>query len=198
VALDLRQQLAAQFPQLEHQLAFYARGSKHPPYNHKDVRDSLSQFCEQILPLSPLKDPRNKEIKIVKGNFPKLADLEHKTLTRDEFPASQIVKCIEEGTFDPSDYQTPESSRISTLFWLPELVQDPDAIYRNGHKIIAGNEIYVRVYDKQGRRVKLLFTMDIKNAKNGELIRTVPVTSFMTDSQKVIDFISGQPLYARK
>ena len=71
----------------------------------------------------------------------------------------------------------------------------PDAIYRNGHKIIAGDEVYVRVYDKLGSRVKLLFTMDIR--KNGKVIRTVPVTSFLTDPDTVINFITGQPLYRK-
>jgi hypothetical protein len=80
VAIDLRQQLAAQFPQVEHQLAFYAVGSKHPPYNEKNVGDTLAQFCQDILPLSPIEDPRKKQVKIVKGNFPKLIHLEHKSL----------------------------------------------------------------------------------------------------------------------
>lgn len=196
MALDLRQQLAAQFPQLEHQLAFYERGSQHPPYNHASVAETLIRFCDEILPRSPFEDPRQKRVSLVKGNFPKLVDLEHKTLKREDFPAFQVIKCIEDGTFNPDHYQIPDGSRISTLFWLPEVITDPDSIYRNGHKQIAGDEVYVRVYDKQGAPVKLFFTMD-KRDKKGSIIRTVPVTSFLTDPAKVINFITGQPLYRR-
>ena len=196
MGLDLRQQLAEHFPRLEHQLAFYARGAKHPPYNHASVADTLARFCAEILPMSPLEDPRKKRVSIVKGNFPKLVDLEHKTLKKKDFPAFQIIECIENGSFDPDHYEIPDLSRIRTLFWLPEVIQDPDAIYKNGHKIIAGDEVYVGVYDKDGSKVKLLFTMD-KYDKKGKYIRTVPVTSFLTDPEMVINFVSGQPLYQR-
>ncbi|MGA2046760.1 MAG: hypothetical protein ABSG96_03665 [Terracidiphilus sp.] len=195
MALDLRQQLAAQFPQLEHQLAFFARGSRHLPYNEADVAGTLIRFSAEILPISPLVDPRGKQVSIVKGNFPKLVDLEHKTLKKQDFPAFQVLECIENGTFDPAHYVIPDSSRMKTLFWLPEVIQDPDAIYKNGHKIIAGHEVYVRVYDKMGSKVKLFFTMDISN--KGKYVRTVPVTSFLTDPEMVINFVSGQPLYQR-
>lgn len=195
MAIDLRQQLAARFPQVEHQLAFYAAGSKHPPYNERNVTDTLVQFCQDILPLSPIEDPRKEQVKIVKGNFPKLIHLEHKILTREDFPANQIIESIEKGIFNIDDYDISDKSRIKTLFWLPEVVMAPDAIYRNGHKLIAGDEVYVRVYDKLGSRVKLLFTMDIR--KNGRIVRTVPVTSFLTDPDMVINFITGQPLYRK-
>jgi len=195
MTLDLREQLAAAFPQVEHQLVFYARGAKHPPYNEMSVPDTLIRFCQDILPLSPLVDPLNRRVSIVKGNFPKLVDLEHGTLRKEDFRASEMIKCIENRTFDPHHYQIPDSSRMKTLFWLPDVITDPDAIYRNGHKIIAGDEVYVRVYDKMGSKVKLLFTMGVK--QKGRLIRTVPVTSFLTDPEMVINFITGQPLYRR-
>ena len=195
MTLDLRQQLAAAFPQAEHQLAFYARGAKHPPYNEKSVADTLAQFCQEVLPLSPLLDPREKQVSIVKGNFPKLIDLEHRTLTRGDLSAIEIIRSIEDGTFEPEHYQISDSSRMKTLFWLPDVVRDPDAIYKNGHKIIAGDEVYVRIYDKLGSRAKLLFTMDIQ--RKGKIIRSVPVTSFLTDSEMVMKFIAGQPLYRR-
>jgi len=192
---DLKEQLARAFPQIEHQTAFYAKGSRHPAYNHKSIADTFQQFKEAMLP-GPFIDPRGKKISIVKGNFPKLIDLEHQTLSREEIKASEIIQSIEDGTFNEGLYSIEDSSRITTLFWIPELIRDPDAIYRNGHKIIAGDEVYVRVYDKLGSKVKLLFTMDI--AKGRKIIRTVPITSFLTDPNMVINFITGQPLYRRK
>jgi hypothetical protein len=193
---DLRQKLIAALPQLQHQLAFDVKGALHPAYNEKDVPASLEQFCTDILPASPFVDPRGKAISIVKGNFPKLIHLEHNTLTKDELKASQIIKSIEDGSFRLEDYSIEDAARISTLFWLPELIKDPDSIYQNGHGIIAGDEVYVRVYDKLGPKVKLLFTKDIQDGK-GKLIRTVPVTSFLTEPRKVTNFIAGQPIFRR-
>jgi hypothetical protein len=192
---DLRQQLAKAFPQVEHQLAFFEKGSRHPLYNDLSCAATLKKFCDDFLPLSPFVDPRGKAVQIVKGNFPKLVDLAHKTMSREDFPARKIIECIENGTFDMEHYQSMELARMKTLFWLPEVITNPDAIYKNGHKIIAGNEVYVRVYDKMGSKVKLLFTMDI--LRRGKIIRTVPVTSFLTDPGMVINFISGQPRYQR-
>lgn len=192
---DLRQQLAAAYPQVEHQLAFYGCGSPHPPYNEGDCKETLERFCKELLPRSPLIDPRKKEVSIVKGNFPKLVDISHKTLSKEEFPASSIVRCIEDGTFCLDHYKPMETARMRTLFWLPEVICDPDSIYKNGHKIIAGDEVYVRVYNKMGSRVKLVFTQSLY--RQGKRIRTVPITSFMTDPEMVIRFVAGQPLYRK-
>jgi len=59
------------------------------------------------------------------------------------------------------------------------VLRDPDAIYPNAHKIVAGDEVYVRVYDKMGSNVKLAFAQDIK--KHSKLISTVVITSFSAD-----------------
>lgn len=192
---DLRQQLARRYPQVEHQLAFYARGSKHLPYNDKSIADTLIQFCQEFLPQCPLVDPRQKQVSIIKTNFVKLVGLKHRTLDKEDCPASQIIKRIENGTFEMGEYQIEDCSRMNTLFWLPELICDPDAIYRNGHKLIAGDEVYMRVYAKMGSRVKLVFTQDIR--RGSSIVKTVPITSFLTSSAEVINFVTGQPLYRR-
>ena len=193
---DLREQLAAAFPEHEHKLLFYAKGCKHPPYNNLSVPETLTRFCSDLLPECPLADPRGKRVSIVKGNFPKLAGLEHLVLKKDELSASDIIRQIEGGYFDLGHYDTAKDDRLRTLFWIPEVVRDPDAIFRNAHKIVVGDEVYVRVYDKMGSKVKLVFTMGIK--KGNQLIRTVPVTSFLTDPKTAISYVKGKPLYGRK
>jgi len=192
---DWKEQLAKLAPESAHLRLFYAVGSKRPPYNELSVLESLKKFCAELLPLSPFIDPRKKQIKIVKNNFPKLAGMEHMTLTRDELRAGDIINAIENGTHDSEDYDPTRDDRIRTLFWLPEVLTDPDAIYRNGHRIVAGNRVYVRVYDKMGSKVKLAFTLD--NHKDRRLIRTVVVTSFLTNPADAISFVKGQPLYQR-
>jgi hypothetical protein len=192
---DWKEQLARIAPASAHLRLFYAIGSAKPQYNELPVLESLKKFCADFLPLSPFIDPRKKEIKVVKNNFPKLAGLQHMTLDRDELTAGDIIAAIENGTFDPGDYDPTRDDRIQTLFWLPEVLTDPDAIYRNGHRIVAGNRVYVRVYDKMGSKVKLAFTLDYH--KNRRLIRTVVVTSFLTNPADAISCIKGEPLYER-
>ncbi len=196
---EFRELLAQVFPEAEHKLLFYAKGAKHPPYNDLDVLDSLKAFCSELLPQCPLVDPRKKSIQMVKSNFPKLADLEHLTLTRQKFSATDIVDCIENGTFSADDYRLMRKERLRCLLWLPEVICDPDAIYRNAHKIVAGDEVYVRVYDKMGSKVKLAFTMDIRDKKDKtRIVKTVVVTSFLTDPATAVSYVRGEPLYRRK
>jgi hypothetical protein len=195
MALDLRQDFAKAYPEADHLKEFTGKGSRHPGYNDLDCAATLVKFCAELLPQSPFTNPLGKQVKIEKGNFTKLVHLEHLTLTREEFSAKAIIGCIEDGTLNLAHYAPMEQDRMRTLFWIPELITDPDAIYRNGHENIVGNEVYVRNYDKMGSKIKLLFTMDIM--KNRKYIRTVPVTSFLTDPEKIASFVSGQPKYRR-
>jgi hypothetical protein len=192
----LREQLAAALPEHEHKLLFYAYGNEHPPYNMLSILLTIKKFCSEVLPACPLVDPRNKRISIVKSNFAKLAGLEHRILPKNELSASDIIRSIENGSFNPEHFDSSRLDRLRTLFWIPEVLCDPDAIYRNAHKIVAGDEVYVRIYNKMGSKVKLVFTMDIK--KGGRVIRTVPITSFLTDPETAISYVRGQPLYAKK
>jgi hypothetical protein len=179
-----------------HRELFFGAGAACSALNSLGVSGTLNRFCLEFLPQCPLADPRGKEVRIVKSNFPKLADLEHAHLPREVLSASMIVQAIEDGSFDPTHYREMRVERIQTLFWVPDCIRDPDAIFRNGYKMIAGDEVYVRVYNKSGSKVKLVFTMDIK--KNGSIVRTVPVTSFFTNSRRASLFVKGAPLYIRK
>ena len=93
------------------------------------------------------------------------------------------------------DYGPQEQDRMQTLFWIPDVLADPDAIYRNGHTVVAGDEVYVKVFDKPKPQIKLVFTMDKPAGKN---IKTVPVTSFLTSRNRAIRMIKGPPLYLKK
>lgn len=193
---SFRDLLAAALPEHKHKLLFYRAGNKRPEYNKLSVKESLVKFCAELLPICPLRDPRGKKISIVKANFPKLAGVEHLTLSKEELSASAIIKSIENDTFDLGHYKEDRDDRLRTLFWIPEVLCTPDAIYKNAHKIVVGDEVYVRVYNKMGGRVKLIFTMDLK--QRGVVIRTVPITSFLTDEATAISYVKGEPLYPQK
>jgi hypothetical protein len=181
----------------DHTTLFQAKGCSCPSFNGLSVTDTLAKFCSELLPQCPIIDPRGKAITILKSNFPKLISLEHLTLPRKQLTASQIVASIENGTFDLAQYRPQEIDRIQTLFWIPQVLSGPDAIYRNGHKVVGGDEIYVRVYDKKRPQVKLVFTMEIMGS-GGQLIKTVPVTSFLTSRNRALRMVKDLPLYVRK
>jgi hypothetical protein len=42
------------------------------------------------------------------------------TLSREQFPASQIIASIENGTFDLAQYRPQEIDRMQMLFWIPQ------------------------------------------------------------------------------
>jgi hypothetical protein len=192
---EFADQLLAAISADDHTQLFHARGCRCPRLNTLDVPSTLSKFVSEFLPLCPLSDPRGKSVRILKSHFPKLAGIKHATLSKEEFLASQIIEAIEVGTFDEADYMSDREERKHMLFWIPDVIQDPDAIYKNGHKI-AGDEIYVKVYDKKGSKVKLVFTIDVR--KKGKLISTVPVTSFITDADRAKEMVTGEPIYRRK
>lgn len=193
MGLDLREQLMQAVPDLAHQGVFFGDGRLPPEYNTLTIPETLDKFCADLLPRSPLIDPLGSQFRLVKGNFAKLVDLKHK-LGRDEYKASRIIRDIEDGRFDKQDYCDMDESRIRTLFWLPSVICDPDAIYRNGHKIVAGDRVYARVYKKMGSRIKLVFTMDVKTKKEQFM---VPVTSFLTDPETAVKCVKGLPLYQK-
>jgi hypothetical protein len=190
---DLGEELARALGFEDYEI-FRAKGSKHPPYNTLSVAESLANFAAEMLPASPIIDPRGKRISIIERNFPKLAGLQHKTLSKKKWRATDIVAAIKQGTLDLGEYDPSRDDRLRTLFWLPELLRDPDAIYKNAHRIVEGNEVYVRVYDKMGSTVKLAFTLDIKD-KKGRIINTVPITSFLTDPKTAMSYVKGKPIY---
>lgn len=187
---DFAEKLAAVLP--ERIRLFYAPGRKHPPYNDLGVLDTFSKFKNEFLPQCPLKDPLGRQIQVGTINFRKLLNLKHKELG-DAARAWKIIEEIEEGLFDASKYDLPRD-RIRTLFWIPEIIIDPDAIYRNNHPNIKADEVFVCVYDKDGSKVKLVFTAAFgkKPAQRVEI-----VTSYLTNSGDAIKCIKGEPLYVR-
>lgn len=160
-------------------IVVYEKGSKHPPYSDLDVTESFLRFEAEMLPLSPLTDPRDKKIQIIENNFPKFLNLEPK---KQGDPARPIVlvRALKAGTFNPDKYNW-ERDRIRDLFWVPEVVTQPDGIYKNAHCVIAADEVYVKVYEKLGSTVKLVFTKDVTPH------HTVIVTSYLTTPVRAID-----------
>jgi hypothetical protein len=185
----LRDQLAAAFSSEKHKLNLYKKGRTRPPYNDLNVEQTLKKFKEDFLPMCPLTDRLGREIKVGLHNFRKLAGIEHKSI--EEIRAWQVVQEIENGAFNLDNY-TVEEDRIRTLFWVPDVLGDPDAIYKNAHATIRAEEVFLCVYDKLGSNIKLVFTSTFGESRNR---RREIVTSYLTDAKGALSCIKGQPIY---
>ena len=188
---DFREQLGQAFPDDKHQLLFFRQGSPAPPYNHLSPVETFAKFVAEFLPLCPLRDRLDRDIRVEDTNFKKLINLKHKVLG-DAARAVKIVEELANGTFKVDDYHPIAPDRIRTLFWVPDVIRDPDAIYKNNHGVIKADEVFVRVYDKTGSKVKLVFTSAFGPKFN---LRYEIVTSYLTEPKTALTCISGKPLY---
>ncbi len=191
---DLRAALINAFPKGDPRRIFYARGRKHPPYNELSIVESFKKFKTDFLPLCPLPDPLDRMIRIEDTNFRKLINLKHKTLG-DAARAYKIIDELENGTFDASNYEEIECDRIRTLFWVPDVIRDPDAIFKNNHGVVKADEVFVYVYDKLGSKIKLAFTSTFGPKFNP---RVEIVTSYLTDERTAMFCAKGKALYVRE
>lgn len=193
VGLDCKGLTGKVLPVYDHKLIFDAKGRKQPPSNKLDVIQTFAKFKAEFLPICPLEDPLGRDIKVEAVNFRKLLNLKHKTLG-DKAKAWKVVEEIEQGTFNIEDYTLPED-RIRHLFWIPELINDPDAIYKNSHAVVKADEVFICVYDKLGAKIKLAFTSTVvfKPTRRVEI-----VTSYITDAKTALKCIKGDPIYLRQ
>lgn len=194
MAGSLRDALRAALPDEDPRKIFYALGRRHPPYNDLGILDTFNKFKAEFLPLCPIKDRLDRMIRIVDTNFRKLANLKHLTLGAAA-RAYRITEELENGTFDASHYAPLEPDRLRTLFWIPDVLKDPDAIFKNNHGVVKADEVFVYVYDKGGSRIKLVFTSTFGPKVNP---RVEIVTSYLTDERTAMSCAKGKPLYLRK
>jgi hypothetical protein len=178
------------------------QASKHPPYNNMSVVDSHSRFCAEIVD-KEFCDPRGKNLVIREHNFPKLlgmkrADpqtgesiLDAHTGKPTKAKASRVLEQIKDGTFQDAAHYV-ERGRISTLFWIPDVIADPDAIHPNAHKVVAGDEVYVKRYAKLGNDVKIVVIGPGNDGKR------VIITSFLTKEQDLAKYVGFPPIWAKK
>jgi hypothetical protein len=189
---DLREQIALADPRSGHWLLFTETGAACPPLNHLTVMETFGKFVSDFLPQCPITDPRGKTIRIRKDNFPKFLNL----IVKPGFPPkkpSTIVEQIERGQFDALQYDWAPD-RIKSLFWVPDVISDPDAIYvkKTTYGRIRASEVYVKVYCKMGATVKLVFVDYFGKSRD-----PIFITSFWTDPQSAMKHCAGSPLHRR-
>jgi len=128
---DFRKQLSVVLPEMaaaayersNHLAVLDAEGSLHPEPNYLDISLTFQKFKAEFLPLSPLIDPRGRQILIRRTNFPKFLNLRHKDENQQK-RAHTILDEIEAGTFIEADYLF-EKERLRSLFWIPDVIRNP-------------------------------------------------------------------------
>jgi hypothetical protein len=200
---SLREQLAAAFPALTAaergideaiERVFGAAGVGHPPHNYLRVADTYVKFKKEFLPVCPLVDPKGRRISVRLHTFPKLLNLDVKPGFSPKKPHT-IVEHLEAGIFKEEEYEL-EQDRLQALFWVPDVVGDPDALFpkKKGHGKIPADHFYIKVYKTDGSPAKLVFTQVVGKQKKS----TIVVTSFLTSLSTARGYVGGAPLYVRK
>ena len=140
-------------------------------------------------------DPLGREVRFLDYQFPKLIQLQlkdHATGRAAVDPntgkplkakASLVLKDIRSGSFDSSLY-VRDVSRSQTLFWIPEVIRDPDSIHTNNHHLIQGESFYVKRYAKSGSPFKLVFT-----TLDQRLSASIVTTSFWVREKELRRFV---------
>jgi hypothetical protein len=183
---SFREQLALA---LQHKAFLFELGRKHPPYNDLSVEATYALFKEEFLAQCPILDKLGRSVKVEVTNFRKLLNLKLKNGEKKD--AWKVVDELETGKFDLSQYQM-EEDRIRTLFWIPEVLSEPDAVYKNGHCTVKADEVFICVFDKALSKVNLVFTATFGKKP---FTRIEIVTSYLTDAKGALGCITGEPLY---
>ncbi len=188
---SLRQQLAIALPS-QTQAHWLTPGAAPPKLNHLAVVDTYHRFEAEFLPQCPIVDPRGREIRLRSSNFPKFVKLTARAGVPHKKPTT-IVESIVAGTFKEADYEW-QKDRIQALFWVPDLLRDPDAIYIKtpSQGLIKAEEVYVKIYRRLGSPVKLVFVDYVGKHRD-----PIFITSFFTSLSTARKHCHGTPLYLR-
>ena len=190
LAIVLPEMAAAAYEESQHLKVLDGTGNLHPPQNYLGVAETFAKFKEEFLPLFPITDILGRKVLIRRNNFPKLLNLRTKDVSVLK-KAHTILEEIEAGTFIEGDYVW-EQDRIQALFWIPEIIVRPDAIYRKrrGFGVVEAEEVYLKIYKKQGSPVKVLFTQRVGPKRD-----RIVITSYVTSRSSAKLYTDGSPLY---
>ncbi len=151
---------------------------------------ALFERYEKELVGKYVSDPLGTRIWFMDYNFPKLIQLHFNG------NKARARKALEHLRSDQKRNETGYScdpNRSSTLFWIPEIITDPDSIHTNKHGRIIGDEVYVKRYAKAGACFKIVFTQI-----DQELNQRVVTTSFMTHEDRLQEFVTMPAKWEKK
>jgi hypothetical protein len=163
-------------------------GAPRPEYAlEASIADLFSRY-ERVLVGKFVEDPLGTRVWFRDYNFPKLIQLSFRgTKAKASIAINHLRRKSSEADYSFDAY------RAKTLFWIPDVIQNADAIYVNGHKRIAGDQVYVKRYAKAGSPLKVVFTQI-----DGDLNQRIVTTSFQTDDEGLKRFVNSPPMWSAK
>lgn len=148
-----------------------------PNYRFSTIAELYQQYCAR-LEGSCVTDPLGREIEFLAENFPHLVKLEFYNVKARIWVGAAAAIAVEQlkaKTFDESRYRIADLSRPRTLFWVPDILQNPDSIYDN--KRVNGTEVHIKKYQRMSGLAAIKVAL-VTGRPGGNRI---PVTSFWCD-----------------
>lgn len=140
-------------------------------------------------------DPRGTRVWFFDLNFPKLIKLQRPDPSTGKLvkaTASRVLPFLRNGSFREADY-TWDAGRASTLLWLPDVIIHPDSIHPNSHRVIVGDQVYVKRYAKAGSPFKVLYTLVAPDSGH-----RVPATSFWVPKDELKQYVAFPALWEKQ
>jgi hypothetical protein len=165
------------------------RGAPCPTYCYSGIAAHFERYVNELVG-KYVSDPLGVRIWFMDYNFPKLIQLH---FNGNKARASKALEHFRSENKNNETGYTCDPSRFSTLFWIPNILEDPDSIHTNAHGKILGDEVYVKRYAKAGACYKIVFT-EVDNDLNQRIV----TTSFMTPDDRLREFVSMPAKWERK
>lgn len=163
-------------------------GAPCPAYSFCSIAAMFKRYEKELVGKF-VADPLGTRVWFMDYNFPKLIQLQFRG---KKAKAHRAIQHLRTDSPHESEYSYDEN-RFSTLFWIPDVIVDPDSIHDNAHGVIVGDEVYVKRFAKAGSAFKLVFTM-----VDEELNQRVVTTSFLTQEDRLAEFVKMPPKWVRK
>jgi hypothetical protein len=165
-----------------------------PPYRCGNIAGIFEGY-EKELAGKTFTDPCGEKVSFFDYNFTKLVQLEIARASsgiRLKAKAARFLKEVRSGHLDESNY-TWDANRAQTLFWIPNVIQEPDSIHQSCHSIIMGDRVYVKRYSKAGAPYKVVFTTIDRSSQ----VRVV-TTSFLVPERRLTRFVQVPPTWKKR
>jgi len=164
------------------------QGAPCPPYCYCSIAAMFRRYEKELVG-TYVQNPLGTRVWFMDYNFPKLVQLKFRG---NKARAQRAIAHLRAHNPDESEYEC-DSNRFSTLFWIPDIIIDPDSIHDNAHGTIEGDIVYVKRYAKAGSDFKLVFT-----TVDEELNQRVVTTSFLSQENRLGQFVKTPARWVRK
>jgi hypothetical protein len=142
-----------------------------PPNNkYKSIAELFKRFQTELEGIC-VKDPCGEENRFYADNFPHLVKLEFyndKIGQWVDAKATLAVEQLRSGTLDESKYRIGDTSRPRTLFWVPDIIANPDEIHHNRRD--NGREVYSKRYTRSSKGATLKIVLVTKKGNTRAVI----------------------------